>query len=64
MDLYSENSGSGVESELIDLGAVSMTVLRTLDDATFQQALQRVLQHAAHPRVAAGGGTGDGERID
>ena len=57
------NSASHVESELIDLGAVSLTVLRTLDDATFRQALRRVLQHTAHPRVAVGGGSG-GERID
>jgi len=53
---------SDIESELIDLGAVSMTVLRELDDMVFRQALRDVMKQTSHPRVTAGGG--DRERID
>ena len=64
MDSYSGNAESDVESELIDLGAVSMPVLRTLDGTAVRQALRHVLQHSAHPQVTVGGGSGGGERVD
>lgn len=63
MDSVSANVEWGIESELIDLGAISMTVLRELDDGLFRQALRRVMHHAVHPRVTAGGGSG-AERVD
>jgi hypothetical protein len=49
MDSFSAYTESGVESEFIDLGAVSMTVLRELDDTVFRQALRHVMQQTAHP---------------
>jgi hypothetical protein len=55
MDPFSADTESGVESELIDLGAVSMTVLRELDDTGLRQALGHVMQRTAHPQVTAGG---------
>lgn len=45
---FSADMKPGVESELIDLGAMSM------------RALRHVMQQASHPRVTAGGG----ERLD
>ena len=62
MDSFSADMESDIESELIDLGAVSMTVLRELDDMVFRQALRDVMKQTSHPRVTAGGG--DRERID
>jgi FXSXX-COOH protein len=44
---------SGVESEVVDLSAVSMTTLRELDDTVFRQALRHVMEQTAHQRVAA-----------
>jgi hypothetical protein len=52
MDSFSAYTKSGVESEFIDLGAVSMTVLRELDDTVFRQALRHVMQQTAHPLTA------------
>lgn len=52
MDSFSADMESGIESELIDLGAVSMTALRELDDAVFRQALRHVMQQTAHPPTA------------
>jgi FXSXX-COOH protein len=64
MDSFSAGMESDIESELIDLGAVSMTALRELDDTVFRQALRHVMQQTAHPQVIAGS-TGDGTgRID
>jgi FXSXX-COOH protein len=63
MDEFSTDTESGIESGLIDLGGVSMTALRELDDTVFRQALRYVLQQASHPLVTAGGGSG-GERVD
>ena len=64
MDLFSTDVELGVESELIDLGAVSMTVLRELDGTVFRQALRHVMQQTARPQVIAGS-TGDGTgRVD
>ncbi|HWR48411.1 MAG TPA: hypothetical protein VN327_12500 [Pseudonocardiaceae bacterium] len=61
MDSFSAGMESDVESELIDLGAVSMTVLRELDDTVFRQALRHVMKQTAHPQVTA---SGSGERVD
>jgi FXSXX-COOH protein len=62
MDSFSADMESGVESELIDLGAVSMTALRELDDRVFRQALRHVMQQTEHPRVSSGAGSA--ERVD
>jgi FXSXX-COOH protein len=64
MDSFSAGMESDIESELIDLGTVSMTALRELDDTVFRQALRHVMQQTAHPKVidsGSGGGTG---RVD
>ncbi|MGH3899077.1 MAG: hypothetical protein ACRDTA_12690 [Pseudonocardiaceae bacterium] len=58
-----------IESELIDLGAISMTALRQVDDTAFRRALRHVMEQAAHPHVtvgggSGGGGSGEGERVD
>jgi FXSXX-COOH protein len=58
MDSFSADVESGVESELIDLGAVSLTVLRELDDTVLRQALRHVMQQTAHPQVTTGNGDG------
>lgn len=56
---------SGIESELIDLGAVSMTTLRELDDTVFKRALRHVMEQAAHPQVTVGGSSSPGQqRVD
>ncbi|MGH3974579.1 MAG: hypothetical protein ACRDS9_14805 [Pseudonocardiaceae bacterium] len=64
MDSFSADIETGVESELIDLGAVSMTTLRELDDTVFRQALRHVMQQTAHPQVTVGGNTDHAVRID
>lgn len=63
MDTFSANTESGIESELIDLGAVSMTTLRELDHTVFRQALRHVMQQTTYPQVTAGGGS-EAERVD
>jgi hypothetical protein len=62
MDSFSVNMESGIESQLIDLGAVSMTVLRELDDTVFRRSLRHVMQQTAHPQVTASGS--EAERVD
>jgi hypothetical protein len=64
MDSCSAEKELGVESELIDLGAISMTALRELDDTAFRKALRHVTRQTAQPRVAAGGEGGGAERVD
>ena len=49
-----------IESELIDLHAVSMTALRDLDGTLVKRALRQVMQRTAHPPVA----DASSERID
>ena len=63
MDLFSVDPESGVESELIDLGAVSMTVLRESDDTVLRQALRHVMQQSAHPSMTVGSES-LGHRVD
>ncbi|MGH3867311.1 MAG: hypothetical protein ACRDQ4_14435 [Pseudonocardiaceae bacterium] len=63
VDSFSAGLESGIESELIDLGAVSMTALRELDDTVFRQALRHVMKQTqtAHPQVTDGS---EAERVD
>jgi len=63
-DSFTPDMESGIESELIDLGSVSMTVLRELNDTAFRQALQHVIQQTSHPQVTVGGGSEGSARID
>jgi hypothetical protein len=64
MDSFSPDTEFGVESELIDLSAVSMMVLRELDDTMFRHALRHVIQQTAQPRPNVGGGDQGSARID
>lgn len=52
MDSFPANTESGIESEFVDLGSVSMTTLRKLDDTVFRRALRHVTQQTAHPLTA------------
>jgi hypothetical protein len=64
MDSFSADIESGVESKLVDLGTVSMTTLRELDDTVFKQALRYVMQQATHTQVIRDGSSPDAERVD
>lgn len=64
MDSFSADMESSIESELIDLSAVSMTALREWDNIVLRQALQQVIQQTVHPQVTAGGSSPGAERID
>lgn len=63
MDSCSAERELGVESELIDLSAISMTALRELDDTAFRKALRHVTRQTAHPREASASGS-ERERVD
>jgi hypothetical protein len=52
-----------IESELIDLDAISMAALRDLDGVIVERAMRHVMHRTSHPQVTVGGGS-DGERID
>ena len=55
----------GIESELVDLGGVSLTRLRTLDGGDMRKALRHAVERVAHIPVTASGGQGAGaERVD
>lgn len=53
MDSFSTKMESGVESELLDLGAVSMMVLRALDHAVLHRALWHVVEQTDYVRITA-----------
>lgn len=59
---FSVDMESGIESELIDLGGISLTALRELDGTVVRQALRHVMQQASRPQVTVGGGSA--ERVD
>ncbi len=60
MSQFSADMESDIESELIDLGVMSMRSLRERDGATVRRAMRHVMQHTEHPRVSRG----SSERID
>jgi hypothetical protein len=62
MSRFSADMESVIESELIDLGTISMRALREWNDAVLRQALRHVMHQASHPRVTVGGGST--ERLD
>jgi FXSXX-COOH protein len=53
MDSLSADQEPGVESKLIDLSAVSMTMLRESDDTVLRQAARHVMQQTADSRSTA-----------
>ncbi len=64
MDSFLADLEPGVESKLIDLDAVSMRVLRELDDAVLRQALRHVVQQTSHPQVIRDASSQQAERVD
>ncbi len=64
MSSLSLDSGSDIQSELIDLGSVSLRALRELNQPELRHALRHVMRQAEIPRVAASGGSEPGSRVD
>ncbi|MGW3958593.1 hypothetical protein ACWED2_02145 [Amycolatopsis sp. NPDC005003] len=54
----------GIESELVDLGGVSLTRLRTLDGGEMRRALRHAVERVAHIPVTASTSTGGAKRVD
>ena len=63
--MNSADTDNGIKSELLDLSAVGLRELRTLDDNPFQEALHHVADRTSRVRVIArSNGGGGGERVD
>jgi hypothetical protein len=72
VDLYAEENAAmntfprdvepGVESQLVDLGAVPLAVLRELDGTAIRRSLLHVVEQTGYPRANAD--QGGAERID
>ncbi|WP_410640780.1 hypothetical protein [Amycolatopsis sp. lyj-346] len=54
----------GIESELVDLGGVSLIRLRTLGGGEMRRALQHAVDRVAHIQVTASGSSGSAKRVD
>jgi hypothetical protein len=54
----------GIESELLDLGGVSLTRLRTLDGREMRRALRHAVERVTHVQVTASGSSGGAKRVD
>ena len=52
-----------IESELLDLGGVSITRLRTLDGGEIRRALRHAVERVSHIPVTASGSKG-AKRVD
>jgi FXSXX-COOH protein len=66
MKSYLVDSEPDIESELVDLGTVPLTVLRELDNAALHRATRRVVEQTGGLRVsvASNADAGGGGRID
>ncbi|RSM63867.1 hypothetical protein DMH04_52360 [Kibdelosporangium aridum] len=64
MNTLSADPDEGITSELIDLDAVPLPVLRALDNAELRRSLRHVVEQTGHPRMAAGGDCSAKGRID
>ncbi|MGW1680989.1 hypothetical protein [Saccharopolyspora sp. NPDC002376] len=64
MAFFPVELGPGVSSELVDLGAVPLSKLRTLEDAALYRSLRHVVQQTADIGVTSQGNGGGGERVD
>lgn len=63
--MNSAETRPGIESELLDLSAVGLDELRTLNGTSFQAAVQHVVNRTHHVRILArSNGGGGGERVD
>ncbi|MFT7869964.1 MULTISPECIES: hypothetical protein [Amycolatopsis] len=54
----------GFESELVDLGGVSLARLRTLDGGEMRKALRHAVERVAHIPVTASGSGAGAKRVD
>ncbi|MGP4014589.1 hypothetical protein [Saccharopolyspora sp. 5N708] len=62
---FSVDAEAGVASELIDLGTIPLSELRTLDHAALHQSLRHVVERAADiGATESSSGQGSGERVD
>ena len=57
---------AGIESELLDLGGVSLTRLRTMEGRELRRSLRHAVERVSHIQVTASGSGGgnDAKRID
>jgi hypothetical protein len=53
---------AGIESELLDLGGVSLSRLRTLDNSELRKALRHAVERVAYIQVTAS--NGEARRVD
>lgn len=63
MQAARSGADDGIESELPDLGGVSLTRLRTLDGSEMRKALRHAAERVAHIPVTASG-SGGRKRVD
>ncbi|MEU8636962.1 hypothetical protein AB0C38_32720 [Amycolatopsis sp. NPDC048633] len=54
---------AGIESELLDLGEVSLTRLRTLDSSEIRQAIRHAVERVSYISVTASS-SGGAKRVD
>lgn len=65
MTFSSVDPEPGVSSELVDLGGVPLSELRTLNGGALHRSLRHVVEQTADIGVTSGsGGTEGGERVD
>lgn len=58
------DTAPGIESRLIDLSAVSLTRLRSLNSTAFHDAVHHTLERTGSLRDKSSGESGQGERVD
>lgn len=63
--MNSADTDTGIKSELLDLSAVGLRELRTLDSDPFQAAVDHVVDRTGRVRILARSTNGaGGERVD
>ncbi|WP_410567700.1 hypothetical protein [Amycolatopsis sp. cmx-4-61] len=56
---------AGIDSELLDLGGVPLSLLRTLDGRELRNALEHAADRVSYiPVTASGSGGGSARRVD
>jgi hypothetical protein len=55
---------AGIQSELIDLGEVPLSKLRTLDGSELRSALRHAVERVTYIPVTASGSGGGAKRVD
>jgi hypothetical protein len=66
MQAARSGTDDGIESELVDLGGVPLSKLRTLDGSELRNALRHAVERVSYIPVTASGSTGGSgaERVD